>query len=143
MANVERAPVHRLIALIVTRFVIATFIGAAAVAVYWDQSYSGVLRPQASIPAPVAALTHFGLVAVIAFLVGFIVRRRGWLAAVVAYLTGLSVWVVVDIRPSPPWVPTDVGGTWEAILLNALIGGLWSALVGGVGSWAARARGRS
>ena len=141
MANVERAPVHRLMSLIVTRSVIATLVGAAAVAVYCDQSYAGVLRPQASIPAPVASLIHFGLVAVIAFLVGFIVKHRGWLAAFVAYLIGLSVWVVMDIRPSPPWVPTDVGGTWEAILLNALVGGLWSGLVGGVGGWAARARG--
>jgi hypothetical protein len=125
------------------RSVVAILMGAAAVGIYLDQAYSGVLRPQQSIPALLASVIQFGLVALIAFLVGLTVVRRGWLAALVAYLVGLSVWVVVDLRPSPPWVPTDVGGTWEAAAMWALIGGLWSALVGGAGSWAGRARSRS
>ena len=125
------------------RSVIAILIGAVAVGIYLDQQYSGVLRPQQSIPALLASVINLGLVALIAFLVGFVVKRRGWFHALAAYLIGLSVWVVVDLRISPPWVPTDVGGTWEAVVMWALIGGLWSALVGGAGSWAARARRRA
>jgi hypothetical protein len=124
------------------RSVIAILIGAAAVGIYLDQVYSGVLRPQQSIPALLASVINFGLTALIAFLVGLTVTRRGWLAASVAYFIGLSVWVVVDLRPSPPWVPTDVEGTWEVVLMWALIGCLWSALFGGAGSWA-RARKRT
>jgi hypothetical protein len=124
------------------RSVIAILIGAAAVGIYLDQVYSGVLRPQQS-PTLLASAIQFGLVALIAFLVGFTVTRRGWLAASMAYFIGLSVWVVVDLRPSPPWVPTDVGGTWEAVFMWALIGCLWSALFGGAGSWTARARKRT
>jgi len=125
------------------RSVIAIVIGAAAVGIYLDQVYSGVLRPQQSIPAPLASAINFGLVALIAFLVGLTVTRRGWLAASVGYFIGLFVWVVVDLRPSPPWVPTDVGGTWEAVFMWALIGCLWSALFGGAGSWTARSRKRT
>jgi hypothetical protein len=87
--------------------------------IYMDQAYSGVLRPQASIPAQLDALIHFGLLALIAFLVGFVVRRHGWLAALVAYLIGLAIWVVVDIRPTPPWMPTDVSGIWLAVFWSA------------------------
>lgn len=122
---------------------IAILVGAAVVAVYLDQAYSGVLRPQASIPALLDGAIHFGLVALISFLVGFTVKRRGWLAASAAYLIGLSLWVVVDLRPSPPWVPTDVGGTWEAVALRAVIGGVWSAFSGAAGTWIARARERA
>ena len=124
------------------RVVVAILVGAAAVGVYLDQGYSGVLRPRASTPPLLDAALQFGLLALIALLVGFVVKRRGWLAATAAYLIGLSIWVVVDLRPSPPWVPTDVGGTWEAVGLRAIIGGVWSALFGVVGSRAARMRGR-
>jgi hypothetical protein len=125
------------------RSVIAVLVGAAAVGVYLGQTRSGVLRPQASTPALLDAAIQFGLLALIAFLIGFVVRRRGWLSALAAYLIGLAIWVVVELRPSPPWVPTDVGGVWEAIGLRAIIGGVWSALSGAAGSWAARARERA
>lgn len=124
------------------RSVIAILVGAAAVGIYMDQAYRGVLRPQAAIPPLLDTAIHFGLVALIAFLVGFVVRRRGWLAALVAYLIGLAIWVVVDIRPTPPWIPTDVSGIWLAVFVRAITGGLWSALAGAVGSWVARASGR-
>jgi hypothetical protein len=125
------------------RSVIAILVGAAAVSVYLGQARSGFLSPQASRPALLDAAIQFGLLALIAFLIGFVVRRRGWLMALVAYLMGLAVWVVVELRPSPPWVPTDVGGIWEAVALRAAVGGGWSALSGAAGSWAARARARA
>lgn len=122
------------------RSVVALVVGAAAFGVYLGQARSGVLSPQASRPALLDAVIQFGLLALFAFLIGFVVLRRGWLWALAAYLIGLALWVVVELRPSPPWVPTDVGGTWEAVGLRALIGGVWSALSGTAGSWAARAR---
>jgi hypothetical protein len=125
------------------RSAIALIFGAAAVGLYLGQARSGVLSPQASRPALVEAALHFALLAFISFLIGFVVRRRGWLWALAAYLIGLALWVIVELRPSPPWVPTDVGGTWEAVGLRALIGGVWSALSGAAGSWAARARERA
>jgi hypothetical protein len=125
------------------RSVIALLIGAATVGAYLGQARSGVLSPQASRPALLDAAIQFGLLALIAFLIGFVVRRRGWLWASAAYLIGLALWVIVELRPSPPWVPTDVSGTWEAVGLRALIGVAWSALSGAAGSWAAGARERA
>lgn len=125
------------------RSLIALVIGAAAVGVYLGQARSGVLSPQASRPALLDAAIQFGLLALIAFLIGFVVIRRGWFWALAAYLFGLALWVVVELRPSPPWVPTDVGGTWEAVGLRALIGGAWSALSGAAGSLGGRARERA
>jgi hypothetical protein len=121
------------------RSVIAILVGAAAIAVFLGQARSGVLSPQASRPALLDTAIQFGVLALIAFLIGFVVRRNGWLWALAAYLIGLALWVVVELRPSLPWVPTDVGGTWEAIGLRALIGGVWSALSGATGSLTARA----
>ena len=125
------------------RSVIALLIGGATVGVYLGQARSGVLSPQASRPALLDAAIQFGLLALIALLIGFVARRPGWLWASAAYLVGLTLWVIVELRPSPPWVPTDVGGTWEAVGLRALIGGVWSALSGAAGSWAAGVRERA
>jgi Na+/proline symporter len=122
------------------RSALAILVGAAAVALYMGQARSGFLSPQASTPALLQAAISFGMPALIAFIVGFVVRRRGWFAAAAAFLIGLALWVVVELRPSPPWVPTDVGGTWEAVGLRAIIFGVWSALCGAAGSWTARAR---
>lgn len=122
------------------RSFIAILIGAVAVGVFIGQTYSGALRPQASMPLLLQQALQLGSFALIAFLVGFVVKRRGWLAASAAYLLGLALWVVVVLRPSPPWVPTDVEGTWVAVILGAIIGGPWSALAGAAGSWAARSR---
>lgn len=122
---------------------IAILIGALAVGLLRGQMYSGVLRPDASRPALLDQVITLGSVALIAFLVGFVVERRGWLAAALAFVVGVGLWVVVELKPSPPWVPTDVGGTLEAVVLLSVIGGLWSALFGAAGSFAARARDRA
>ncbi len=39
-------------------------------------------------------------IALTAFLIGFVVRRRGWLWAFAACLIGLALWVIVELRPS-------------------------------------------
>ena len=123
---------------------IAILIGAVAVGVFMGQVRSGALRTLLELPPVLLAQAlHLGSLALIAFLVGFVVKRRGWLAASAAYLLGIALWVAVDLRPSPPWVPTDVGGTWEAVTLAGVIGGLWSALFGAAGSFAARAMDRA
>lgn len=59
------------------RSLIALVIGAAAVGVYLGQARSGVLSPQASRPALLDAAIQLGMLALIAFLIGFVVRRRG------------------------------------------------------------------
>ncbi len=131
-ANIERM-----------RAVIAIFVGAVAVAVFMGQVRSGQLRLQSTTPVLLEQALTLGSLALIAFLVGFAVKRRGWLAAAGAYVIGVALWVVVDLRPSPPWVLSDVRGTWEWVMATASIGGLWSALSGAAGSWAARAMGRA
>lgn len=125
------------------RALIAILVGAVAVAVFMGQARSGALRPLATTPVLLEQVLTLGLPALIAFLVGFVVKRRGWLAASGAYVVGVAVWVVVDLRLSPPWILTDVRGTWEWLILTASIGGLWSALSGAAGCWAARAMGRA
>jgi len=125
------------------RSLIAIPIGALAVGLLRSQMYSGVLRPHESRPPLLDLMLQLGAVALVAFLIGFVVKRRGWLAAALAYVGGVGLWVVVELRPSPPWVPTDVGGTWEAVTLAAVIGGSWSALFGAAGSFAARGMDRA
>ena len=118
---------------------IATLVGALAIWLLRGQTYSGVLRPNESRPPLLDLTLQLGAVALVALLIGFAVKRRGWLAAALAYAAGVGLWVVVELRPSPPWVPTDVGGTWETVSLAAVIGGVWSAVFGAAGSFAARA----
>lgn len=125
------------------RSLIAILVGALAVGLYRGQMYSGILRPHESRPLLLDQSLHLGVIALVAFLIGFAVKRRGWLAAALAFVGGVGLWVVVELRPSPPWVPTDVRGTWEAVILLSAIGGLWSALFGGAGSFAARAMDRA
>ncbi len=125
------------------RNLIAILVGALAVAFLRGQMHSGVLRPHESRPALLDQVITLGSVALIAFLIGFVVKRRGWLAAALSFVIGVGLWVVVELRPSPPWVPTDVGGTWEAVALLSALGGLWSALFGAAGGFAARAMDRA
>lgn len=116
----------------------AILVAAAAVGVFMGQARSGAVRTLfEQVPGLLAQGLPPGLLALIAFLVGFVVIRRGWLAASGAYLLGIALWVLVDLRPSPPWVPTDVQGTWLAVALVAAIGAPWSALFGLAGTWAA------
>lgn len=125
------------------RSLIAILVGALVIGLYRGQMYSGILRPHESRPLLLDQALHLAVITLVAFLIGFVVKRRGWLAAALAYLVGIALWVVVDLRPSPPWVPTDVRGTWEAVILSAVVGGLWSALLGAAGSLAARAVNRA
>ena len=126
------------------RTLFAILVAAVAVGVFMGQARSGAIRTLfAEVPVVLAPGLHLGSIALIAFLVGFIVNRRGWLAASSAYLLGIALWVLIDLRPSPPWVPTDVEGTWVAVMIAAAIGAPWSALCGAAGSWAAHATRRA
>jgi hypothetical protein len=128
---------------ITLRRFIAILVGALAVAVFLGQTYSGVLRPQASMPVLLQQALQLASFALVALFIGFVVRRRGWLAAAAAYLLGLALFVAVVLRPSPPWSPSDVEGTWLAVMLGAVAGGVWSAFIGAIGSWLAHATNRS
>ena len=44
----------------------------------------------------------------VALVIGLMVTRRGWLAAAAAYVVGIALWIVIYLRPSPPWAPSDV-----------------------------------
>jgi hypothetical protein len=126
------------------RTLFAILVAAVAVSVFMGQARSGAIRTLfEEVPVVLAPGLHLGSLALIALLVGFIVNRRGWLAASGAYLLGIALWVFIDLRPSPPWVPTDVGGTWQAVLITAAIGAPWSAVWGAAGNWAARATRRA
>ncbi len=123
------------------RSLLAIPVGAVVVAVFMSKARSGI--PELGTPTPVPAwLLYWGSLALIAFLVGFTVTRRGWLAASGAYVAGVALFVLVDLRPTPPWVPTDARGSWEAVIGMLSIGAPWSAVGGAAGSWVARARAR-
>lgn len=120
----------------------AVLVGAVAFAVFISKARSGL--PQLGTPTPLLGwVLQLGSLALIAFLVGFVVKRRGWLAAAGAYVGGVALFVLVDLQPTPPWVPTDARGSWEAVIGMLGIGVPWTALSGAAGSWAARARGRA
>ena len=128
----------------------AVLVGAVAFAVFISKARSGL--PELGTLTPVLGwVLQLGSLALIAFLVGFVVKRRGWLAASEAYVGGVVLFVLVDLRPTPPWAfissvigrgPADARGSWEAVIGMLGIGVPWTALSGAAGSWAARARGR-
>lgn len=120
----------------------AVLVGAVAFAVFISKARSGL--PELGTPTPVLGwVLQLGTLALIAFLVGFAVKRRGWLAASGAYVAGVGLFVLVDLRPTPPWVPTNARGSWEAVIGMLSIGVPWTAPSGAAGSWAARARRRA
>jgi hypothetical protein len=125
-------------------------VGAVAFAVVISKTRSGL--PGLATPTPVLGwVLQLGSLALIAFLVGFVVQRRGWLAASAAHVGGVVLFVLVDLRPTPPWAfiasvigwgPPDATGSWEAVIGLLGIGVPWAALSGAAGSWAPRASGR-
>lgn len=125
------------------RSLVAILAGAVVVAIFIGRARSGVIGTLMPTSVLLVWVLQLGSLAVIAFLVGVVVKRRGWLAAAGTYVAGVALWTVVDLRPTPPWVPTDARGTWEAVIGMVSIGGPWSALCGTGGSWAMRARGRA
>ena len=121
---------------------IAVLVGAVAFAVFISKARSGF--PELGTPTPVLGwVLQLGSLALIAFLVGFVVKRRGWLAASGAYVGGVVLFVLVDLRPTPPWAfissvigwgPADAKGSWEAVIGMLGIGVPWTALSGAAGS---------
>jgi hypothetical protein len=125
------------------RTLIATFAGATAIGTFLIQAHAGVIRRAVSpFPVWVEQILYLATLSLIAFLVGFVVMRRGWLAALAAYVLGVALYVGLYLRPSPPWAPSDVWGleTWISFILTLVPIGIGSAIVAGVGSWVARRR---
>jgi hypothetical protein len=63
------------------------------------------------------------LLLLVAVVIGVLVTRRAWLAAASAYLIGVATWVVLWLRPSPPWAPSDNWflETWVQFLLTSAL----------------------
>ena len=120
----------------------ATFMGAAAIGTFVVQAHAGIVRLPVS-PFPVWAdqLIYLATLSLVAFLVGFVVVRRGWLAALAAYVLGVALYVGFYLRPSPPWAPSDNWDllTWTSFVLTILPLTIGSAIVGSIGSWVRRA----
>ena len=74
---------------------------------------------------------------VLAFGIGFAAGKRGWLLALAAYFLGICLWVVIELRPSPPWASSDVWGwnQWLISTLTVIPSGAAAALVGAAGGW--------
>ena len=84
-------------------------------------------------------LILLGLLALVAFATGLAARPRGWLAALAAFVLGTALWVGIELRPSPPWMASDVWGwdQWGMFGLTMMPTTLGVAAFGAVGAWAA------
>jgi len=85
-------------------------------------------------------LILLGLLALAACATGFAARRRGWLAALAAFVLGTALWVGIELRPSWPWMATDVWGweQWGLFGLTMMPTALGATAFGAAGAWAAR-----
>ncbi len=111
------------------RFAVVAILGAIVIGVLISQNWHR--------PSP----TWLGLLGLTAVAVGFAAGWRGWLAAFTACTIGMASWLVIELRPSPPWSPSDVWGpmTWLSFLLgNVLPVALGAAALGGLGGWLVR-----
>ena len=112
------------------RFLLSVAIGGALISVVqWNEIDA--------IPWPV----KIGFMVLVAFAVGFVVARRGWLAALAAFVVGQALWVAIELRPSMPWAASDVWGwdQWAIFVLTLLPTALGAAVLGGLGAWVRRA----
>jgi hypothetical protein len=84
---------------------------------------------------------QLGFVALVTFAVGFATGSRGWLAAVAAFAVGHVLWVLVELRPSPPWAASDVWGweQWGIFLITLLPTAIGASVLGALGAWVRRA----
>lgn len=110
--------------------------------------FGGVAVASLLVPSsPVQQLTssapafRLALLLLIALVIGVLLHRRSWIAAGGAYVVGITIWVVVWLRPSPPWAPSDVwfAETWTYFLLvNVLLSALLFAGVAAIAEFIAR-----
>jgi hypothetical protein len=89
-----------------------------------------------AVPWPI----QLGFKAFVAFVVGFVAMRRGWLAALAAFVIGHALWVAVELRPGPPWSGSDVWDwtQWWIFLITLLPTALGAAVLGAFGAWVGR-----
>ena len=82
---------------------------------------------------------QLSVVALVAFAVEFIAGRRGWLAALAAFVIGHAGWVVIELRPSLPWAASDVWGLdqWAVFMVTLVPTAFGAALLGLLGEWTA------
>lgn len=115
------------------RFFVAVLVGGAAV---------GALMP--GMPAfellSRASLLRTLLLLLAGLLIGIVVVHRGWLAAAAAYTVGVTLWMVLYLRPSPPWAPSDNWfiDTWISFVGTQLAGTLLFTAIGYIGERVAR-----
>ncbi len=87
-----------------------------------------------------AALLRALLLLLAGLLIGAVIPRHGWLAAAAAYAVGIALWVVLYLRPSPPWAPSDNWSieTWVSFAGTQLAATLLFVAIGYVGGRVAR-----
>lgn len=113
----------------VMRFVLAVLGGGALIAArYWNELDA--------VPWPI----QLGFLSLVALAVGVVVGRRGWLAALGAFVTGHALWVAVELRPSLPWAASDVWGweQWGIFLVTLVPTAAGAAVLGALGAWVGR-----
>lgn len=78
---------------------------------------------------------QLGFMAFAALAVGYVAGRRGWLAALAAFVVGNTLWVAVELRPSLPWAASDVWGweQWSMFLVTLLPTAFGAAVLGWLG----------
>ena len=115
------------------RFLLAVLGGGVLIgARYWNELDA--------VPWPI----QLGFVALVALAVGFVVRQRGWLAALAAFVIGHALWVAVELRPSLPWAASDVWGweQWSIFLVTLMPTAAGAMALGALGAWIGHASSR-
>lgn len=122
-----------------TRYLLATMLAGAAQGWIRIESHAGVLRQlSAVIPQWVETLLSTGLLVLIALAVGVVTAPRGAICAFFGFITGIALWVVLYLRPSPPET-SDVWGyeQWGSFILSLLPTTIIATGLGALASWLA------
>ena len=111
------------------RFLLAVLVGGMLIgAMYWNE-LDAVTWP-----------LQLGFLSLVALAVGFVVGRRGWLAALAAFVVGHALWVAVELRPSLPWAASDVWAweQWGIFLVTLVPTAAGAMILGALGAWLSR-----
>ena len=103
------------------RFLVPVVVGGVFIGLrYWNELDA--------VPWPI----QLGFVVFVALAGGFVVGRRGWLAALAAFVIGHALWVAVELRSSSPWSASDVWHwtQWGIFLTTLLPTAIGAAVLG-------------